>query len=241
MKSLPIIQSLWIGKELSVMEKLCISSFLQNGHPFHLYIYDDVGGIPEGAVKKDAHPIIPADKIFKYKDRDSYAGFANLFRYKLLLEKGNYWVDTDIICLKPFSHKAEHIFASERSSKENTGAASCVIKAPGGSPVIEYCYCESANKNNELLQWGQTGPRLVTEALTKFDMWHYLADPEEFCPIDYWEWRKFLNEPADENALAGSQAVHLWNEMWRINKVDKSGDFTENCLYEQLKATYLNK
>ena len=37
-----IIQSLWIGEELSVMEQLCLSSFVKNGHEVHLYTYEDV-------------------------------------------------------------------------------------------------------------------------------------------------------------------------------------------------------
>jgi len=87
MNTRPIIQSLWIGESLSNMEKLCISSFLKNGHPFHLYVYDEVKGVPEGTILKDASKILPPNMIFKYKDHDSYAAFANLFRYKLLLEK----------------------------------------------------------------------------------------------------------------------------------------------------------
>ncbi len=38
----PVIHSLWIGTQLSTMEQLSISSFLKNGHRFHLYVYDDV-------------------------------------------------------------------------------------------------------------------------------------------------------------------------------------------------------
>jgi hypothetical protein len=45
--------------------------------------------IPNGVTIHDANKIIPAEKIFKYKNNGSYAGFANLFRYKLLLEKGS--------------------------------------------------------------------------------------------------------------------------------------------------------
>ena len=114
MKTLPVIQGLWIGNSLSTMEKLSILSFLKNGHPFHLYIYDDLEGVPEGTILKDASKVLTPDRIFKYKTHNSYAGFANLFRYKLLHEKGNYWVDIDIICLRPFVHTAEHVFASQR-------------------------------------------------------------------------------------------------------------------------------
>lgn len=107
---LPVIQSLWIGESLSVMEQLSITSFLSNGHEFHLYAYDDVKNVPEGTVLKDASEIISPDKIFKYKDHDSYAGFANLFRYTLLLERGQWWVDTDVVCLSPLDFKQRYVF-----------------------------------------------------------------------------------------------------------------------------------
>src|SRR5258706_13279784 len=55
-----IVQGLWIGSDLSTMEHLSISSFLQNGHEYHLYIYDHVGNVPEGTVVKDAAEILPA-------------------------------------------------------------------------------------------------------------------------------------------------------------------------------------
>ena len=35
-----IIQSLWIGPRLSNMEYLCIKSFIDFGHEFHLYTID---------------------------------------------------------------------------------------------------------------------------------------------------------------------------------------------------------
>ncbi len=84
---LPIIQSLWIGDDLTNVEKLCVQSFLNNGHEFHLYTYTDIGGIPSGAVVKDGTAILPSSEIFKYKG-GSYAGFADWFRYALLAKLG---------------------------------------------------------------------------------------------------------------------------------------------------------
>ena len=67
------------------MEQLSISSFLHNGHDYHLYVYDDLKYIPAGTVVMDASEILPSSRIFQYKQRPSYAGFSNFFRYKLLL------------------------------------------------------------------------------------------------------------------------------------------------------------
>jgi len=67
------LQGLWIGPELSLMEQLSISSFLQNGHDYHLYVYDEVKNVPAGTVVRNANEILPAVRIFQYKDRPNYA------------------------------------------------------------------------------------------------------------------------------------------------------------------------
>src|SRR5215467_7339157 len=130
-----IVQGLWIGPELSVMEQLSIASFLSHGHEYHLYVYDDVKNIPSGTAVKDGNEILPAARIFQYKQQASYAGFSNFFRYKLVLERGGWWVDTDTICLKPFDFEAAYVFSSEFAMGDefiNSG----IFKAPAGSDVM---------------------------------------------------------------------------------------------------------
>ena len=61
-----IIQSLWIGNELSQVERLCISSYIHHGHDFHLYCYNDIDGIPENCIVKDAAEILPKEDVFAY-------------------------------------------------------------------------------------------------------------------------------------------------------------------------------
>src|SRR5690348_5090275 len=97
---LDVIQGLWVGDRLSTMERLSIASFLALGHEYHLYVYRPVANVPAGTCVKDAREILPESMIFQYRKRPSYAGFANFFRYKLLLDRGGWWVDTDAVCLR---------------------------------------------------------------------------------------------------------------------------------------------
>src|SRR6187401_3043571 len=99
------------------MERLAIRSFLANGHSFHLYAYDSIDGLPEGAVVKDGNKILPASQIFTYREgfaQGSPAAFSNFFRYKLLLDRGGWWVDTDVVCLRPFDLEDKRLWSSER-------------------------------------------------------------------------------------------------------------------------------
>src|SRR5262249_17645765 len=135
------IQSLWIGAELSNLERISIQSFLDHGHQYHLYAYQDVANVPAGAVLKDAKDIFPASLTFQYSDRKTYAAFSNVFRYRLLLERGGIWADTDVVSLRTLDLADEHVFASEPVQSRDGGppkiiVSTCLIKAPIGSPAM---------------------------------------------------------------------------------------------------------
>ena len=74
-----VIQGLWVGSELSLLERLSIASFLDNGHEFHLYVYGDVRNVPDGTTLKDGGEILHESLIFQYKEHRSFSAFANFF------------------------------------------------------------------------------------------------------------------------------------------------------------------
>ncbi len=233
-----IVQGLWIGLELSVMEQLSIASFLRNGHEYRLYVYGEMKNVPRGCVIKDGNEILPSTRIFQYQQYPSYAGFANFFRYKLLLERGGWWADTDVICLKPFYFSEPHVFASEIVNEAEV-IASAILKAPAGSEAMAYAWAMCESKQPEKLVWGETGPRLVAEAVKKFSLEKYQQPHQVFCPIGYADWRKVI-EPDSQLSLNDSTcAIHLWNEMWRDAGQDKNAAYDPDCLYERLKKKYL--
>jgi hypothetical protein len=233
-----LIQGLWIGPELSVMEQLSIASFLQNGHEYDLYVYDELKNVPPGASVKDANEILSSSKIFQYRDQPSYAGFANFFRYKLLLERGGWWADTDLICLKQFDFPEEYVFSSEMDRGLEV-ITSGIIKAPPGSEVMAYAWDICRQKNPAELKWGETGPRLMGEAVSKFSLERYKKSHKVFCPLGYDEWQRLIEPGAAVCEDQDVYAIHLWNEKWRAAGQDKNARYPEDCLYEKLKRRYL--
>ena len=232
-----VIQGLWIGEELSAMEQLSIASFLQNGHEYHLYAYETVRNVPRGAVMRDAEEILPRSRAFQYSQHKTWSGFANSFRYKLLLERGGWWADTDLICLKPFDFDDEYVFSSEFSvgrQMVNIGA----IKAPAASQIMSYMWEVCQTKDPAKLVWGETGPALMGEAVSKFSMQQSVKTWRTFCPVGFREWTKLLDpDPPD---ISESHAVHLWHEMWRAANQDKNAHYHPDSLYEHLRREYLN-
>ena len=233
-----IIQGMWIGRELSAMEQMSISSFLRNGHEYHLYVYEDVQRVPEGAVVRDASEILPASRIFQYTGFKSYAGFSDHFRYKLLLEKGGWWADTDTVCLRPFDFDEEHVFSSEMDG--DVEVINCgIIKAPVGSEMMKYAWQVCQQKDPRRLSWGEVGPRLMAEAVRKFSLAKHRQPASAFCPIRFRDWHKVLEPDVSWSFDKTTCAIHLWNEMWRRSGQDKDGRYSPECLYERLQRKYL--
>ena len=236
----PVIQSLWIGPELSVMEQLSIVSFLRNGHPFHLYVYDEVGNVPEGAVVKDAGEILPASAIFQYRETPSYAGFSDFFRYRLLLERGGYWADTDFVCLKPFDFETEYVFSAEPINNQPV-VTSGIIRAPKNSEIMACAWETCKMKDPAKLAWGEVGPRLMGQLIERLSLGEYVQPYPVFCPLGYYQWRAVLKPQLSWNFDDSVRAVHMWNEMWRRIGYDKDISYHHSCLYERLKSQYFGQ
>ena len=235
-----VVQSLWIGDRLSVMEQLCISSFLRNGHAFHLYVYQETAGIPPGTVVLDGNRILPASRIFTYREHKTYAGFANFFRYKLLLEKGGWFVDADTVCLKPFNFRSKYVFSSEGiDGRQLVNLAA--IKVPPGSEVMRYAWeaCEKMDPSE--LKWSQCGPTLLRQAVEHCSLQRYIRHWNAFCPVHFSVWERLLDPSLTWNFTRETYAIHLWNELWRRAAMNKDAAYPTICLYEQLKKRYLSK
>ena len=115
-KNKVIVQSLWVGNRLSRMEYYSIKSFLKLGFIFHLYTYEKVKNVPKGTIIKDGNIIMRKNDIFSLKS--SFLPFSDIWRYKLLYDKGGYWVDLDMIAIKLFDFKKPFLFSSERTIKK---------------------------------------------------------------------------------------------------------------------------
>lgn len=218
------------------MERLCIASFLKHGHEVHLYVYQDTEGIPPGTVVRDGREILPESRIFMYREYATYAGFANFFRYKLLLEKGGWFVDADTLCLKPFEFPEQYVFSSQ-SYPESVNLAA--IKVPRGSDIMRFAWEECERMDPAQLQWEQAGPKLISRGVDHLALRRYVAPPDVFCPVDYSQWREVLRPRKILRLSPRTRGFHLWNEMWRRSGTDKDQKWPRTCPYERWKRRFL--
>ena len=211
-----IFSSFWHGSKLPLHVQLCLTSFVARGHRFRLYAYEKLE-VPVGVDVMDAAEILPQSAIFFYKNADgskgSVACFANLFRYMLLAQEGGWWVDADVLRLDGPIPDEALCFGRERDGV----IGNAILRSPPRHPLFEKAVSE-AKAAGEDLEWGQTGPHLVTRLVSEMGYERFAKPFGEIYPINWTD--HVLPTTAQgyaktSQAVAGQPFLHLWNEGFR--------------------------
>ncbi len=236
MSELPRICSFWYG-QLGYLERICISSFIEHGHPFALYTYGDVGPVPEGCVLRDASEILPRERMFFYKQKRTPAVFADLFRLHLMAREAGIWADCDVYCLKPFAGLPPYIFGVESvghgGPRINNAVFLCppesaLLKAmlaifepgvvPPGLPrlrALEVAFWRAIGKPLpiESMQFGATGPFPLNHLVKTLGLQQFVQPKPVFYPLDYGRARILLepNSELGRHVKPETLGVHLWH------------------------------
>ena len=261
-RRLPIIQMFWHGRPLSRIERLSMTSFVRNGHPVHLYVYDEPSGVPAGVRVMNASDIVPRSELFMHRRRNSIAPFSDWFRYRLLFERGGLWSDTDIVCLEPFDYSNPVVFAWQDDRHLNNA----VLGLPAGDALAKWLAtcCEQPNRmlpyddlsarllkmkrwlrgrGREDIRWGETGPYGLTGAARHLDYTKHALPSWHFYPIRYEDHHALFESPRAGRpaTFEGSRAVHLWNQLVEDGKtLDRNAQFPADSPFEQLCARYVD-
>lgn len=229
------VNAMWIGNSLSACELLTIKSFLNNGHKFVLWAYDNISTqLPSGTILRDASEIIPREKVFSYKysnqfghGKGSYAGFSDIFRYKLLYLNGGWWVDMDVTCLKPLDFEDDYVFRSHHSLP----LVGNVMKCPKDSPLMEKCYNEAVSKVDENNRDWHLPIQILVDNVIEMGLKGHV---KTFSNEDSWNVvRKMLYK----NVVVPDDwsIIHWVNEEWRRNGIDRKV-FLKSSLFSELAS-----
>ena len=243
-----IVRSMWTEKTIRLMEKLSIASYIYHGVPYHLYLYNDVAGIPDGVVIHDAREILPQSEIQNFRHPQQ---FADYFRYAMLLMEGGWHADLDSVCLKPFDITTPYAFVLDNI--DEFYISGCFMKTPKGAPIMQHCFDTVSNmsvSNRVNAGYQDVGPKMVQSSVIKFGMEKYLQPKVAFDPVP-WNRIKQIVNPTVKWDLTNSYAVHLRGSIWDGGPNAGAGilpsgkglisteTYPEDCLYEQLKRRYL--
>lgn len=210
-------QSFWYGSQLSARERLCLTSFIDQGQNFELYAYDESLSVPDGVTLRDASEIYPENEVFAYQSgpgQGSVSVFSNFFRYKLLYERGGWWVDMDVL------YTGEKLPGDTRffGWQDDQYIGSAAVRFPKQREVIERVLneAESMGKSEASRKWGKSGPKLITDVLEREGIIEEAKDQSYAYPTGPREARaSYLPDMREsvQEKVKGSPFLHLWNEI----------------------------
>ena len=198
---------MWVGNPLTQVQRLSMRSFLHNGHDVILYAYDELDP-PDGVTVRDANTIVSDSDIFE--SHQTYAAFADLFRYRLLGTTNALWVDADTLCLRPDWDFGEYIFGFQEPDKVNNG----VLAYPQDSSLALMMQRRSVYQDANVFD--ALGPVLLTSCLRELEMVHLAQPMQVFSPIVWSDFATMWKPEWTESILRlcqDSHAVSLWNYM----------------------------
>ena len=204
--------SFWHGRPLSKIEILSIKSFLYHGHEFHLYTYDSYNDLPDGVIVHDANEILNISEIFQFEN--SYAMFADIFRYKLLSKNTDFcWVDLDCLCN---SNDFTNLFYKGCFVGEHQGGviANGVMYFKKYPKVLLFLHKRASSIDLKRMTWSSTSTSLISEAIDRFNLNQYVVEESEFYELRYEELHKpFYAKYSNElfQRLSDKKIIHLWN------------------------------
>jgi len=223
------MQSLWIGKRLSRLEVLSMRSFLAHGHEYHLYAYEKLD-VPRGVVLKDARVIVERKHVYR-QPCGSYVHFSDVFRYKLLAERGGWWVDTDVVCLRPFDFRRDLVFGWQSAEEVNNA----VLFAKPGSRHMRILY-DLARRCPPDAPWATPGPILLTKVAKALGILNRAEPMSSFYPIPCNDFLELIRR--NREVPPRSYAVHLWHSIFVTTRIPEDATYLSTSIVGQLQRRY---
>lgn len=182
----------WHGPELGPMRTACLASFVGMGHRYELYTYEPVK-VPKGVVIRDANTILPLEDVFyfdnPFTNKKDIGPFSDLFRFKLLMEKGGWWSDVDAFCLSKSIATADRAWAQEKPEHDTDAVGTSQIAFAANDSIVRELYenCLSLSRagfpSRESL-----GPHLISDTIRKHNLpKNCFGSPQTFYPVRWIE------------------------------------------------------
>jgi Glycosyltransferase sugar-binding region containing DXD motif len=231
------LRAFWHGDALGPYNLLGPRSFVDCGHRIELFTYDPKIVVPDWIVRRDANEIWETAHVMSYEKglwRGSFALHSNLFRYAMLHELGGWWIDLDVVLLRPELPTDEIYFSLESSDPPR--ATTAVIKFPPGHPALAEAVKRCVALGEASL-YGEPGADLFTEMVVTHDLarlGHALKDAYPIPAIDI----KALFDPDQyeevQKRCTSSHFIHLFNETWRRAGIPRYLGPPENSFIDRL-------
>jgi O-methyltransferase len=247
------INGVWFGPRLTNMQKLCVRSYQDNGHEFHLYTdHPDCQGIPPGTIIHSVEEILSVQKNRERFNCESH--FSDYFRVMLINKIGGWYVDLDTICLKHFDFDTDYVFVSENEhggmrnpkqppippTTEPTKLINgCIFKAPAGCDFLTCIIARIENMETKSAKWLDVGPNQFRSQVPNWCLERFVKAPIVFDAINPNELYHFVTGGIDWNLSPDSYVIHLRSSAWKEGTgLSPDKEYELDSLYEQLKKKH---
>jgi len=232
-----IVNSMYIGINLTNIEHICLKSFVEMGHSVHLYVYDPVGNVPKGVKQKDASKYVSKDLIYEnnVNPKNLFSSFSDIFRYTMLYREGGWWIDTDAYCVKPFDFKQTYIFPTEINWDGEQMPCSGVIKVPPKSEIMRVAISESWKivRRDQNHEWADIGPLMMGSLVDKLSLKKYRLPYNYFMPFSWRYIEELLTEKEPPSLPENCYSVHFYGSKW--SEREKKRPYAKHSAFERLR------
>lgn len=116
-----------------------------------------------------------------------------------------------------------------------------LMYAEPNHPVMIEAASESKRLKDTDLRWGAIGPNLVASLAKKHQKSHQIliGNAKEYMPISY-DQIKIILQPSNNFKTESIKTIHLYNEVWRQNNIDKNNPPGEGSLFQHIVSKALD-
>jgi hypothetical protein len=192
---------------------------------------------------EDASKIMQKDKLFLVDG--NVGAFTDLFRYKVIEMYGEWWVDTDVLCLQDDIPDCHYAWANEDQNNVN-GA---ILKFPLNDPTLHDISRAAQLIGSKSVTWCELGPHLLTKHLAGKPFENHFGSRDYFYPIHWLEsflfWLPHQNDVVTLRCK-NSFFLHFWNSLFQrigINRYRKppAGSFLNSIYTPHVSRFSLNE
>ncbi|MBI3699079.1 MAG: hypothetical protein HY242_01360 [Afipia sp.] len=206
------VRTFWHGDSIGPYQLLCLRSFADHGHRVEVFSYNLNLIVPKWVTLRDAAEILPEEDVLKsFGDRSAID--ANRFRWAMLSELGGWWIDPDVVLLKPDLPDSE-IFMGNLDAFGMLPTT--VLRFPPGHKLVEEAVVRS--KSTDVGQPDRAGSEMLTVLAGENDVDLANEPNRSLGPISWFNVLDLFNpSKAVEMAerIANERFLHLQNDVWR--------------------------
>jgi len=208
-----VVQTFWHGEVIGPYQLLCLRSFADRGHQVEVFSYESRLRLPGWLERRNAAEILPRDKVVRQVDQD-LAINGNLFRYATLNQRGGWWIDPDVLLLKPDLPAVDIFFSGpDVFGLTSTG----LLRFPKGHPAIKAGLAKALALDDAVADWEGSGAALLTELIRQHGLDPNFHSRGPLGPVS-WLDVPALFDPTQcdrlERLCQPEQILHLHVDAW---------------------------